>query len=72
MGNRYLKTEIETLKQMYPSESQADIMAILPGRGWTAVGKYARSRLDLHRTRKAKGLAVVEGLARAKRKKEEK
>ena len=70
MGNRYLKSEIEVLKEKYPSASEAEIMSALPGRSWTAVCKYARSTLGLHRTQRAIGLAVSEGLAKAKRKRE--
>ena len=71
MGNRYLKSEVLIIKEMYPSATKADIMAALPGRDWTAVSRYARHKLGLHRSRKAIGLAVIAGLAEAKRKREE-
>lgn len=71
MGNRYLKSEVLIIKEMYPSASKADILAALPGRDWTPIGRYARYRLGLHRTRKAIGLAVLAGLAEGKRKREE-
>ena len=72
MGDRYKKSEVEILKEKYPSASEAEIMSILSGRNWTAICKYARSKLGLHRTRKAIGLAVSKGLAKGKRKREKK
>lgn len=71
MGERYLKSEIATLRRMYPSASKADIIAELPGRDWTALSAHARRKLGLHRTRKAIGLAVLAGMAEGKRKREE-
>ena len=73
MGNRYLKSENETLRRLYPSATPADVMAELgPERNWEAVSKYARHKLGLHRSRKSIGLAVSEGLAKGKKKREEK
>ena len=46
---------------MYPYAMKAEIMAELLGRNWTAVSKYARHKLGLHRSRKAKGEAVQLG-----------
>lgn len=71
MGERYLKSEVVILKRMYPSALKADILAALPGRDWTAIGRYARYRLGVYRTRKAIGLAVLAGLTEGKRKREE-
>lgn len=70
MGARYLKFEISVIKEMYPTEIEDDIMIKLPGRNWTAISKYARSKLRLNRSRKAIGLAVIAGLVEAKRKRE--
>ena len=72
MGARYLKSEILVLKAMYPSATREEILAKTPGRSWTVLCEYARHKLNLHRSRKAIGLAVVEGLAKAKQKREEK
>jgi len=72
MGNRYLKSEIKVLKEKYSSASEAEIMALMGDRSWTAVCKYARSALGLYRSRNAIGLAISEGRAKAKLKEEEK
>ena len=72
MGNRYLKSENETLRRLYSSATPTEVMAELAGRNWASVSKYARHKLGLHRSRKAIGLAIVEGLEKAKRKREEK
>lgn len=65
-----MKTELETLKAMYPSATKADIMEGISERNWAAVSKYARHRLGLHRTKSAKGRAMRVGKAEAKQKKE--
>lgn len=46
---------------MYPTATRSEILAELPGREWTAISKYARHKLGLHRTKKAKGEAVRSG-----------
>ena len=58
MGNRYLKSENETLRSMYSYATKAEIMAKLPGRNWIAVSKYAQHKLGLYRSKKAKEDAV--------------
>ena len=70
MGSRYLKTEVESLKRMYPSASEAEILVEVPGRSWMAISKYSRTKLNLHRTKKAIYLAVLAGQAKAKLKEE--
>lgn len=72
MAARYLKSEVETLRNMYATETEETILAKLPGRGWIAVCRYARSYLKLNRSRKAIGIAVTKGHEKAKREKEEK
>jgi hypothetical protein len=71
MGNRYLKSEVAALKAMYASATKAEIMAELPGRNWIVVCRYARFRLGLYRSRKAKGLAITAGRLKGQRKREE-
>jgi hypothetical protein len=68
MGSRYLKSENETLRRLYPSATKAEIMAELPDRNWVAVSKYARHKLGLYRTRKSKGLQMLAGRLEAKKK----
>jgi len=65
MGNRYLKTEIAALTAMYPTAAKADIMEALPGRGWSAISKYAQRTLGLQRSKKAKLKASPEGRVNA-------
>lgn len=72
MGARYLKSEVSVLKAMYATETEEDIMALLPERDWTAVCRYARAYLGLHRSQKAIGEAVKVGYAKARRESEEK
>ena len=72
MGARYLKSEVAIIKAMYATETEEDIMALLPNRDWVAICRYARTYLGLNRSRKAIGIAVTKGHIKAKREKEEK
>ena len=71
MAARYLKSEVAVLKAMYATETEEDIMDKLPNRNWVAVCRYARTYLNLHRSRKAIGIAVTKGHIKAKRESEE-
>lgn len=68
MGARYYKSEVAVIMSMYVTETEEDIMALLPGRNWTAVCRYARVYLNLHRSRKAIGTAVKRGHEKALKK----
>ena len=72
MAARYHKSEVAIIKAMYATETEENIMDKLPGRAWIPVCRYARTYLNLRRSRKAIGIAVTKGHEKAKREKEEK
>jgi len=66
-GDRYLKSENETLCKMYPTATKAEILAEMPGRNWLPLSAHARRNLGLHRTREAKWVQIQIGRKRIER-----
>ena len=60
MGERWLKTEEETIRTHYPTAPRAEILALIPNRTWLQVSAHAR-RMGVHRTSETWGNSVREG-----------
>jgi hypothetical protein len=60
MGERYLKTEEETIRTHYPTATRDEILTLMPGRTWVQIGAHARKR-GVHRTSETWGNSVREG-----------
>ena len=54
---RYLKSEDETIKKMYPSATKAEIQAAMPDRSWDGICVHAR-RKGIHRTTEARAREI--------------
>lgn len=65
MGDRYLKSELGLLRELYPIAPKAEIISHIPNHTWSALSSRARL-MGLRRTMKTKGKEIQAGMRKDK------